>query len=68
MSRDKIFVIQYKSQHEYCKNNKGNPVYVTQSGFPTIDINDAGLYEKAVEAYRKAVFWKIDKDTIVNEV
>lgn len=58
MSRDKIFVLQYKSQHEYCKNNKWNPVYVTQSGFPTIDINNAGLYEKSVEAYRNLYFGK----------
>ena len=68
MSHDKIFVIKYKSQNEYCKINNGNPVYVTQFGFPTVDINNAGLYETSNEAYKRAVLWKIDKDTIGKEV
>lgn len=60
--REGIFVIQYK-------NYNGYKPYVTPSGLlPTLDINDAALFETRTKAYKRMLELKIDKECNVEEV
>ena len=67
-TENKIFVIRYKDSNEYVKNVDGRPVYLSEYGSPTLDVNNAKLFESSIEAYRQASFWKVDKETIVKEI
>lgn len=65
---NKIYVIRYKDSYKYVKNGGGLPLYVDDYGFPTADVGNAEMFSTSIDAYRKSVFWKLDKDTIVEEV
>ena len=65
---NKIFVIRYKDSNKYVKNVGGRPIYVNEHGFPTVDVGNAGMYSKSSDAFKQAVFWHLDKETIVQEV
>jgi len=75
---NKIYVIRYKDSNVYVKNAGGRPryakiaggqpLYINERGFPTADVGNAEMFSTKIDAYRKSVFWKLDKDTIVEEV
>ena len=56
-----IFVIQYKNYNEY-------KLYLTPSGFISLDINDAQLFEMRTKTYKRILELGIDKKCIVEEV
>lgn len=56
-----IFVIQYK-------NYNGYKPYVTPCGLPTLDVNDAALFETRTKAYKRMLELGIDKECFVKEV
>ena len=63
MIREKegIFVIQYK-------NYNGYKPYKTPYGLPSLDINNAELFETRTKAYNRMLELKIDKECIVEEI
>lgn len=56
-----IFVIQYKNYND-CKR------YVTASGFPTLDIDNAKWFETRTEAYHYMLDLKLDKECIIEKI
>lgn len=65
---NKIYVIRYKDSDVYVKNAGGRPLYVNEHGFPTVDVGNAEMFSTRIDAYRQSVYWKLDKNTIVEEV
>lgn len=60
--REGIFVIQYK-------NYNGYKPYVTSSGLlPTLNINDADLFETRTKAYKRMLELKLDRECNVEEI
>ncbi len=59
--REGIFVIQYK-------NYNGYKPYVTSSGFISLDVNNAELFETRTKAYKRMLELKIDKECNVEEI
>lgn len=58
---ESIFVIQYK-------NYNGYKPYITPCGLPTLDINNADLFETRTKAYKRMLELKIDKECFIEEV
>lgn len=57
-----VFVIQYK-------NYNGYKPYVTSSGLlPSLDVNNADLFETRTKAYKRMLELGLDKDCIVEEI
>lgn len=69
---NKIYVIRIKDNSDvyvkiadgrprYAKISGGRPLYVNERGFPTADVGNAEMFSTKIDAYRKSVFWKLDK-------
>lgn len=56
-----IFVIQYKDYN-------GHKPYVTDSILPTLDENDALLFETKTKAYKFMLENKLDKECIIQKI
>ena len=56
-----IFVIQYK-------NFNGYKPYLDDIGLPTLDVNNAKLFETRTEAYRYMHDLKLDKECFIEEL
>lgn len=59
--REGIFVIKYKDYNGYSP-------YETEWAMPSLDINNAILFETRTKAYRYALDHGLDKKTFVEEV
>ena len=55
--REGIFVIRYKNYNGY-----------TSYGLPSLDVNNAELFETRTKAYKRMLELKIDKKCIVEEI
>ena len=60
--REGVFVIQYKNYNGY------KPYDETSYGIPSLDVNDAELFETRTKAYKRMLELKIDKECIVMEI
>lgn len=59
--REGIFVIQYKDYN-------GHKPYVTASGLPTLDVDDAKWFETRTKAYHYMLDLKLDKECIIKKI
>lgn len=59
--REGIFVIRYK-------NYNGYKPYKTSYGIPSLDVNNAELFETRTKAYKRMLELKIDKECVVEEI
>ena len=59
--RQGIFVIQYKNYNNY-------KPYLDPCGIPTLDVNNARLFETRSEAYKWMLELKLDRKCNVEEI
>ena len=59
--REGVFVIQYKNYYGY-------KPYETSYGLPSLDVNNAELFETRTKAYKRMLQLIIDKECIVEEI